>query len=71
MQIGMIHKLKSVAPHIEYIPASASFICPNMKKINLPVLLRGLQNEQTVVSVAPDIRDRAKKALDRMLELSY
>jgi quinolinate synthase len=69
-EIGMIHKLKSVAPHIEYIPASASFICPNMKKINLPVLLKGLQNEQTVVSVAPDIRDRAKKALDRMLELS-
>jgi len=70
-EIGMIHKLKSVAPHIEYIPASASFICPNMKKINLPVLLKGLQNEQTVVSVTPDIRDRAKKALDRMLELSY
>ncbi len=70
-EIGMIHKLKSVAPHLEYIPASPSFICPNMKKINLPVLLRGLQNEQTVVSVAPDIRDRAKKGLDRMLELSY
>jgi quinolinate synthase len=70
-EIGMIHKLKSVAPNIEYIPASDSFICPNMKKINLTVLLKGLQNEQTVVSVAPDIRDRAKKALDRMLELSY
>ncbi len=69
-EIGMLHKLKSVAPHIEFIPASASFICPNMKKINLPVLLRGLQNEETVVSVDADIRDRAKKALDRMLELS-
>ena len=70
-EIGMIHKLKSVAPHIEYIPASDSFICPNMKKINLEKLLRGLKSEETVVSVAPDIRERAKMALDRMLELSY
>ncbi len=70
-EIGMIHKLKCVAPHIEYIPASASFICPNMKKTNLQVLLNALQKEETVVSVAQDIRDRAKKALDRMLELSY
>ncbi len=69
-EIGMIHKLKGVAPHIEYIPASTSFICPNMKKINLQVLLKGLQKEETVVSVAQDMRDRAKKALDRMLELS-
>ncbi|MBP7736034.1 MAG: quinolinate synthase NadA [Spirochaetes bacterium] len=70
-EIGMIHKLKSVAPHIEYIPASDSFVCPNMKKITLPVLLEGLQKEQTEVSVAADVRDRAKKALERMLELSY
>lgn len=70
-EIGMIHKLMSVAPHIYYIPASASFICPNMKKINLPLLLRALQNEETVVTVAQDMRDRAKRALDRMLELSY
>ncbi len=69
-EIGMIHKLKSVAPHIEYIPASDSFICPNMKKINLSVLLRGIREEQTVVTVDPDVRDRARKALDRMLELS-
>ncbi len=70
-EIGMIHKLKSVAPHIEYIPAAGSFICPNMKKITLPVLLRGLQEEKTVVTVAPEVREAARKALDRMLELSY
>lgn len=70
-EIGMIHKLKSVAPHIEYIPASDSFICPNMKKINLKVLLKGLENEETVVSVSSDIRDRAQRALNLMLKLSY
>lgn len=70
-EIGMIHKLKKVAPNIEYIPASSSFVCPNMKKITLPVLLESLRREQTEVFVAADVRDKAKKALERMLELSY
>jgi quinolinate synthase len=70
-EIGMIHKLRSVAPHIEYIHASESFICPNMKKINLAVLLKALQTENTVVKVGQDVSDKARKALDRMLELSY
>lgn len=70
-ETGMIHKLKSVAPHIEYIPASDSFICPNMKKLDLPKLLQGLQNEESVITVPADVREGARKALDRMLELSY
>ena len=70
-EIGMIHKLKSVAPQIEYIPASADFICPNMKKINLQKLLLSLQREETRVYVESNIRKQARLALDRMLELSY
>jgi quinolinate synthase len=70
-EIGMIHKLRSVAPHIDYIHASDSFICPNMKKINLPALLRSLMSEKTIVTVEDAVRDKARKALDRMLELSY
>ncbi|TFH42837.1 MAG: quinolinate synthase NadA, partial [Chrysiogenales bacterium] len=70
-EIGMIHRLKGAAPHIEFVPASVSFICPNMKKTNLSLLLKSLQFEETVVTVEPDLRVKAKKALDRMLELSY
>lgn len=67
----MIHRLTQAAPHIEYIPASDSFICPNMKKINLSVLLGSLRNEETVVTVPQDVRESARKALQRMLDLSY
>lgn len=70
-EIGMIHKLKSVAPHIEYIPASDDFICPNMKKINLQKLCGALQKEEVPVYVEGSIRKKARRALDRMLELSY
>ena len=70
-EVGMIHRLKKEAPHIEYISASKSFICPNMKKINLDVLLRALEKEEAVITVKETIAERARKTLDKMLELSY
>jgi quinolinate synthase len=69
-EIGLLHKLKMVSPHIEYITPSDSFICPNMKKINLDALYRSLLAEKTIVSVEPAVRERAGRALERMLELS-
>jgi quinolinate synthase len=69
-EMDMIHKLKSAAPNIRYIPASSNFVCPNMKKITLEKLYSSLLNEETVVTVNADIREKARKALDRMLALS-
>jgi quinolinate synthase len=69
-EIGMIHKLKSVAPGIEYIPASKSFICLNMKKIDLDKVYNSLLNEVTVISVDEETRNKANTALKKMLELS-
>ena len=67
---GMIHKLKSVAPHIEYILASESFICPNMKKITLEKLRNALIEEAPVITVPGDISRTAVRCLEKMLELS-
>lgn len=69
-EIAMIHKLRSVAPEIDYIPASDSFICPNMKKITLKKLYHSLLNEESVITVNKDVREKAKIALEKMLELS-
>ncbi len=66
----MIVKLRSVAPHIEYIPASPYFTCPDMKKITLDKIYNSLLNEEAEITVNNDIREAARKALDRMLELS-
>ncbi|MFC1670459.1 quinolinate synthase NadA [Spirochaetota bacterium] len=70
-EIGMIHKLKLANDKIEYIPASDSFICPNMKKITMEKLYQSILNEKTHITVNKDISIKAKKALDKMLELSY
>ena len=45
-------------------------MCPHMKRITLPKILRSLQTEQPEVIVDPAIIPRARRAVDRMLELS-
>jgi quinolinate synthase len=69
-EIGLLHRLRAVAPHVEFIPASDSFICPNMKKITPERLFEALRDEQSVITVERDTAARARRALDRMLELS-
>ena len=69
-EVGMIHKLTSVAPHIEYIKASDNFICHNMKKIDLEKLKTSLEEEVTEIFVDETVADKAKIALQKMLELS-
>lgn len=69
-EMGMIHKLQSVAPHIEYILAAKSFLCPNMKKINLEKVYKALLNEKPIVSVSPEVAKKAHVCLERMLEYS-
>ena len=45
-------------------------MCPHMKRITLPKILKTLQTEQPEVIVDPEISERAKHAVERMLELS-
>ena len=42
-------------------------LCPHMKRITLPGILRSLETMTTEVIVDPEISARAKKAVDRML----
>src|SRR5262249_17510978 len=44
-------------------------LCPHMKRITLQGILRALQTMQHEVKVDPAIAVRAKKAVDRMLEV--
>ncbi len=73
-EIGMIHALKRQNPNAEFIAASPKAVCPNMKKITLEKVLWALEDLPNAgskyhVTVPDDIRKRAKKALDRMVEI--
>ncbi len=52
-------------PDVEFIRPCA--LCPHMKRITLPKILRALETLEHRVEVAPEIAARARLALDRML----
>jgi quinolinate synthase len=66
---GIVHSLKKRYPDKQFYPASNKAVCPNMKKITLEKVLWSLQDMQYVITVQPDVRDRACRALDRMLDV--
>jgi quinolinate synthase len=68
-EAGIIYRLKADNPDKEFFPANAAAICPNMKKTTLEKVLFSLQELREEVRVSDDIRRRAQKAINRMLEI--
>jgi len=68
-EIGIIHTLKKHNPEKEFFAIADSAICSNMKKINLEKVLWSLEDMQYEITVAEDVRRRAREALDRMLQV--
>ncbi|MBN2590993.1 MAG: quinolinate synthase NadA [Sedimentisphaerales bacterium] len=76
-ETGIIHTLKKENPDAEFIPATQKALCPNMKKITMEKILWALEDlenssgEQSSyrITVPDDIREKAKKSLDRMIEI--
>ena len=66
-EMGIIHTLKKQNPGKTFYPASGKFICPNMKKITLEKVLFSLEDNKYIIKVPPDIAQKAKSALDRMV----
>ncbi len=68
-ETGIIHALKKHNPNAEFIPASDKAVCPNMKKITIEKIVWALEDMQYKISVPEAIRQKAKKALDKMVEI--
>jgi len=68
-EIGIIHTLKKQNPDAEFYPASDRAICPNMKKVTLDKIIASLEDKKYIVEVPEEIRTRAKRSLDRMVEI--
>lgn len=68
-ELGLMFRLRRENPGKAFYPLRNDMICPNMKKITLKSILRVLQTMENVITVPEDIRVRAKRALDRMLDI--
>jgi len=67
-EVDMIHPLRKVRPDAEFIPASSRGVCPNMKKITLEKVLTSLADLQFQIEVPEEIRRKAERSLQRMVE---
>lgn len=68
-EVGLIYRLKNDNPAKEFYPASERAVCPNMKRTTQEKILWALEELKEEVRVPDDIRLKAKKAIDRMLEI--
>jgi quinolinate synthase len=68
-EIGILYRLKKENPDKKFYPASILSDCPNMKLNNLEKILWSLEDMIYKVEVPPDIAQRAKRSIDRMLEI--
>ena len=68
-ETAMIHALKKQNPNAEFIAASDRAICRDMKRITLEKVLWSLEDMQYKVTIPEQIRIKAKKSLDRMVEI--
>ena len=69
-EIGILHRMKKENPDKTFMPVTPLSDCPNMKLNTLEKLLWSLEDIQFVVTVPEEIAIEARKAIQRMLDLS-
>lgn len=69
-ELGIIHRLKIENPDKIFIPLSEQAICPNMKLIKLHDVLNALENMEHEIILEPQIIEKAKASIERMIEVS-
>lgn len=67
---GLIDRLRNEHPHKTFLPARRNAECAAMKRIDLDNLYEALRMEQHLVTVPEETADRARIAIERMLQMS-
>jgi quinolinate synthase len=68
-EIGIIYRLRKENPQKTFIPVSEKAVCPRMKLVTLEKILSTLEEMSPEIKVSEEIRIKAKRAVDRMLEI--
>ena len=67
---GLLHRLKKDSTDKHFYLLSRKMVCPNMKRTHLSSVLEAMEKKQYVIKVPDEVRVKAKRALDRMLEIA-
>ena len=68
-EIGLLHRLRKENPQKRFHPASAQADCPNMKINTLEKMLWSLEEMVYPITVPAPIAAKARRAIERMLEV--
>jgi quinolinate synthase len=69
-EVGILHRLNKGFPEKQFYPINPNAICSFMKTITLDKVLQSLETMSPRVRVPEDIARKARRAIDRMLELA-
>ena len=68
-EVGMLHQLRRAAPEIDFRAVNERASCRYMKMITPAALLRALREGRDEVHVDPQVAERARGAVRRMIEI--
>jgi quinolinate synthase len=68
-ETGMLHPLRMARPDIDFVAANEAASCRYMKMITLPKLRDALRDLSPVVRVPPEIAERARLPIERMVAI--
>jgi quinolinate synthase len=68
-EASIIHRLKKEGPTKMFYPVRGSAFCFNMRKVTLDKVLMSLEEGTHRVTVPPEVADRARGAIEKMLKI--
>ncbi|HEY3559474.1 MAG TPA: quinolinate synthase NadA [Kribbella sp.] len=68
-EIGMLHQLRKVNRRTDFVPVNPKASCRFMKMITPDLLLQCLREGRDEVQLAPDIIERARRSVERMVAI--
>jgi quinolinate synthase len=68
-ETGMLHQLRRANPSVTWEAVNTAAECLYMKMTTRDVLLRCLREGTTIVEVAVDVADRARRAVEAMISV--
>lgn len=68
-ETGILHRLRKLNPEKSFYPVSEHAVCKFMKLITLEKVLRSLREDVFEIDVPPAIAERARLAIQRMIEI--
>ena len=69
-EVGILHRLRKLYPDRKFYPINPQAECAFMKTITLDKAIRSLETLKPQIRIAEEIATKARRSIDRMLELA-